>query len=103
METLFLLKTFYAVFAVYGIAQIITEATIFEWVRNKLSGTWFGGLVNCFLCTSVWVSFGFSYFVYSAASDILSTEFQLVSVFLDGMFLSALVWFFYVIESKLSR
>lgn len=103
MESLFLLKTLYAVFTVYGITQIITEAKIFAWLRKGLTNTWLGDLVSCFLCTSVWVSFVFSYFVYSPAEELVNTNFQFTNVFLDGMFLSALVWFFYVIESKLSR
>jgi len=103
MESLFLLKTLYAVFTVYGITQIITEAKIFAWLRTRLSDTLLGDLVNCFLCTSVWVSFVFSYFVYSLASELFDINFEVANVFLDGMFLSALVWFFYVIESKLSR
>lgn len=99
METLFLIKTFFAVFTVYGITQIITEAKIFEWLRKLLSKNWLGSLVSCFLCTSVWISFAFSYFVYSLSSHFTN----ILSVFLDGMFLSAIVWFLYVIESKMSK
>ena len=103
MESLFLLKTLYAVFTVYGISQIITEAKVFAWLRKGLTNTWLGDLVSCFLCTSVWVSFTFSYFIHSLSGELFPTNFQFTNVFLDGMFLSALVWFFYVIESKLSR
>ena len=102
-------------FIVYGITQIIVEAKIFaplrDWFNYNRFGffRWFGSLLSCFLCTSVWVSFILSASLYSPTlelwSNLLSTNVLNLGVntFLDGMLGSCIVWFMYCIESKLSK
>lgn len=104
---------------IYGITQIIVEASIFSWLRNALLkrknpvDSFFGKLISCFLCASVWISFILSATLYSpteelwphlASLDILSISVGgVVTTFLDGMLGSSIVWFLYCIESKLTR
>lgn len=95
-------------FIVYGITQIIVEAKIFAPIRNWLNYSrfsffnFFGTLLSCFLCTSVWVSFILSALLYSPTST-LWPELNNSSIFLDGMLGSCIVWFLYCIENKLNR
>lgn len=106
MISLFILKTFFWSLAVYGITQIITEATIFEWLRDGLSNSdngivnFFGKLVSCFLCCSVWVSFALS-FLYSPSFELWPNV-NYGSWFIDGMIGSTIVWFLHVLENRLS-
>lgn len=98
----FVLQTFVWALAIYGITQIITEATIFEKVRDKISesSVFFGKLVTCFLCASVWISFLLSIWAFSP-SFILWPHLGYTSIFIDGMIGSTIVWFLHVIENKL--
>jgi len=42
--------------SVYGLAWIITKSKLFKPVRDRLDGVKFlGDLVQCIVCTSVWV------------------------------------------------
>lgn len=106
MISLFLLQTFIWALAIYGITQIITEATIFEWLRDELSNSqdkvnnFFGKLVSCFLCCSVWVSFLLSAWVFSPSAT-LWPHMPFGSFFIDGMIGSTIVWFLHIYENKL--
>jgi hypothetical protein len=101
MIGLFLLQTVLWSFAVYGITQIITEATIFEGLRNRLENVkFFGKLVSCFLCASVWISFLLSAWIFSPASLLWPYLSLFESVFIDGMIGSTIVWFLHIYENK---
>lgn len=106
MIGLFLLQTVIWSLAIYGITQIITEATIFEWLRSTFSNSkndvdkFFGKLISCFLCCSVWVGFLLSVWVWSPSS-ILWPEIPFGNVFIDGMIGSTIVWFLHIYENKL--
>lgn len=108
MISLFLLKTFVWSLAIYGITQIISEATVFEPLRNFLTNSKFkpfnkvGELISCFLCCSVWVSFFVSIVVFSPSLEIWS-HLSFWHFFFDGMIGSTIVWFFHIYEGKLSR
>jgi len=102
---------------VYGITQIVVEATIFSKLRSVLSRniSFLGKLISCFLCSSVWISFILSVTLYSPTAQLwphlLSLEFPatdipmgwFVTMFLDGILGSSIVWFLYCIENKLTR
>jgi hypothetical protein len=103
MIGLFLIQTVLWALAIYGITQIITEATIFEWLRNRLTPyKFFGKLVTCFLCASVWISFFLSAWVFSPSAVLWSDLYMIESTFIDGMIGSTIVWFLHVYENKLS-
>ncbi len=102
----FLIQTVLWSLAIYGITQIITEASIFENVRNFLTDSnnrifnFFGKLVSCFLCASVWVSFLLSVWVFSP-SLFFWPYLSIGSFFIDGMIGSTIVWFLHIYENKL--
>ena len=108
MVSLFLLKSFVWVFIIYGISQIITEASIFSWLRDALTDSKFklfnvlGKLVTCFLCTSVWVAFSLGAFAYSPTAELWPHLNNGANIFLDGMYGSTFAWFLYMAEAKLS-
>jgi len=87
------------VLACYNITQIITEASIFKPVRRWLLDSRLsiiGQLVSCFLCTSVWISFLLTLGCKNFA-DRLN-----YSVFINTMFISAVVWFIHIFERRIS-
>lgn len=94
--------------AIYGITQIITEASIFSTVRNYFaSRTGFmshlGTLLNCFLCASVWVSAGVSMVLYSPCTQMYpELNSHIFAIFFDAMIGSAFAWFLYVLENRIS-
>lgn len=108
MVSLFLLKSFVWVFIIYGISQIVTEASIFAWLRDGLTKSRFkvfnvlGKLVTCFLCTSVWVSFLMGAFTYSPTAELWTNLAPIQNIFLDGMYGSTFAWFLYVTEARFS-
>ena len=70
----------------FGISYIITNAKIFEGLRNwvnKVEPKFFGKLIMCILCTGTWISFLLS-LVYSP-SFMLFTNIRMISIFLDGI------------------
>jgi hypothetical protein len=108
MISLFILKLAIWSIAIYGITQIITEATIFKWLRdyftqskNKIS-LFFGKLITCFLCASVWISFILSGWVFSPSTELWTDLSIVESIFIDGMIGSTIVWFLHLYESKLN-
>lgn len=92
--------------SIYGITQIIVDASIFEPVRNFFLSrkgflNWFGSLVDCFLCTSVWVSAFASLTLYSPTIHVFGEcEYLFMNVFFDAMIGSALVWFMRIWENS---
>lgn len=87
---------FFALFCIYNITQILSESYFFKPFRDlfKQRISFLYELTTCFLCTSVWISFGFQY---------LFPEFNLHgNWFLNTMFFSCCVWFIHVIENKLT-
>lgn len=100
------MKIFLWVLCAYGLTQIIVESSAFNSIKRFIKDTWFHflyELTSCVLCTSVWVGFLFGAFFYSP----VQTEFQLsnfwISIFLDGMLSSAVVWFLHLLEVKISK
>lgn len=61
-------------FVIYGINQIITEASIFSYFRKHVRNKFIKEIVNCILCNSVWVSFFVSYCLWSPIGSIFKTE-----------------------------
>lgn len=107
----FIVQTFFWVLVIYGVTQIITEATIFNALRKALlDSKWMavnliGQLVSCFLCTSVWISTAAS-IVLGGPSSVLFPEwgdpYMITWTVTDAMFGSALVWLIHCIEYKLT-
>lgn len=108
---------------VYGMSQIISEASIMKPVRNFFSESdnrfmsWVGTGISCFLCISVWVSFLISWHVFSPslvvypyikAPAIFSIgEIEIVYtkakiLFIDGMIGSAIAWLYRSVEEFLT-
>lgn len=86
----------FTIAVVYQITQIISESTIFKPLRNI---PFIGSFLSCFLCTSVWIGFLVSKFVFDYA-NYLGLD---CTVFLSGLFYSCVVWFIHVIEHKLLK
>lgn len=98
-----ILKLFIWLMIAYGVTQIITDSSLFAPIRNAISIMPFMGflskLVTCFLCTSVWVCFFFSWTLWSPTEEFFDSNYYF---FLDGMFGSAVLWFLRTYENKLS-
>lgn len=107
MTGVFLLQVFVWSLTIYGITQIVTEATIFEWFRVWLkTGTnavrhFLSKLVSCFLCTSVWISGLLSVWIFSPSSILWPDVSVFESAFIDAMFGSTIVWFMHLYENKI--
>lgn len=92
--------------SIYGITQIIVDASIFEPIRNFfLSRTgvlnWLGSLVDCFLCSSVWVSAFVSLTLYSPTLHVFGEcHYLFMNIFFDAMIGSALAWFMRIWENN---
>lgn len=89
--------TIFWVAIVYGISQIITEATIFENVREFLIEhvNPIGHLVSCFLCTSVWVSGITSLLLYSPVTYFFDLpQLSVLGIFFNAMLGSTIAWFY---------
>ena len=107
---------------IYGITQIVAESSLTQPIRNALSKNKFtkpiSKLLNCVLCTSVWVSVLASWFIYSPSVDawsylykpnIYQLPFTTIQIdykvfrilFFDGMIGSTIVWFLHIIENRL--
>lgn len=64
------------IFVIYGITQIIVDSELFSNIRTVL-GMWntrLGKLVNCMLCTSVWVAFAVSYMLWSPSESVFLVD-----------------------------
>lgn len=72
----FIFKLCIWTFVSYGITQIIVDSYIFEGMRNRLMRTrpMFGALVNCMLCTGVWVSLFTSVMMWSPTETMFITD-----------------------------
>lgn len=86
------------ILAAYNITQIITESSIFKPVRvwfvsGRLSAI--GQMVSCFLCTSVWICF-----LLTLACKNFAVGMSW-SIFINTMFMSAVVWFIHIIERRI--
>lgn len=87
----------FEVLVLYNITQIIVESILFSKVRKiKILNL----LLSCFLCTSVWISFILSFFLFNYAEYLGYNRF---SWFFNGMFFSSIAWFLHLIEGKLTH
>lgn len=110
---------------IYAMTLIITESKLFENTRKliNLPKVWyyhpinyFNTIVNCFLCSAVWISCLMSYILFSPCvyvwpylsnPDIIQLYFIkfdlsiLKILFLDGMLGCSLAYFLKLIENKL--
>jgi hypothetical protein len=81
-------------FIAYGMSTIIVFGSIFEnqrsWIKSK--SKFFGDLISCMLCTPTWVGFFLSIITGGLTNAYLETHFQIVTIFLDGMFTAGIVW-----------
>ena len=76
MAVYYFIKFLTWLFIVYGVTQIVVESTLFTRFRNvvlKLSSFW-GNVVMCVLCTSVWVGFIMSMGVWSPAKIMFAAD-----------------------------
>ena len=86
-------KIIFQIFVLYNITQIVTESVLFSKVRKiKILSP----LLTCFLCTSVWISFLLSFFLFDLAKYL---EYD-YSWFWNGLFFSSITWFIHIIEQK---
>lgn len=90
-------QVIFEVFVLYNITQVIVESTLFSKVRKiKILNP----LLSCFLCTSIWISFILSLFLFNYAEYLGCNHF---SWFFNGMFFSSITWFLHLIEGKLTH
>lgn len=80
-------------FIAYGITSILVWGSIFEsfreWLKRK--SKFFGDLISCTLCTSTWVGFFMSIFMFGLTETFFNL-WWLSGIFFDGMFTAGLVW-----------
>lgn len=74
LEVQFLFKLIFWIFSIYGITQIIVESTLFKPVRQNASHRFIHSIINCFLCTSVWVAFFISLMIWSPFKQAFYTD-----------------------------
>lgn len=81
------------IFVSYGMTSIIVWGSIFEPLREfiKKHSKFFGDLISCVLCTSTWVGFFLSIFMFSI-TDVLFYVRMPFNIFFDGMFSAGIVW-----------
>ena len=56
------------ILGIYGLSWIVVHSTIFSPIRNAITKTklnFFIDLINCIVCTSVWLSTFFVYFFFN--------------------------------------
>lgn len=98
-----LLKIIFETLILYQIAQIISESTLFSPIRrfflrsNWIPINWIGRLLDCFLCTSVWVGFVLSFVLFNFSEYLGYYSF---SWFWNGLYFSSMAWFLRILESK---
>lgn len=98
-----LLQIIFELFVLYQISQVISESTLFSPVRrfflrsDWIPLNWIGQMLDCFLCTSIWVGFGLSFVLFNFAEYLGYYE---VSWFWNGLFFSSLAWFLRIFENK---
>ena len=77
----------------YGITNILVYSSIFYNMRLFIidKSKFLGDLIQCMMCTSVWVGFLLSIIIFSPTKNYLNTPIPL-SIFIDGMLASGSVW-----------
>ena len=77
----------------YGMTSIIVWGSIFDelrkWIETK--SKFFGGMINCMLCTATWVGF----FLSICLGGLVSRTFNVhwfAGMFFDGMLTAGSVW-----------
>lgn len=96
----------------YGATQIIVESVIFAPIRDWVfyRSTFVSKLVNCMLCCGFWVSVLVSFVVWSPTLDVFTSTViftntivnSIIFAVLDGFVGSSIIWFFHLIDRKLS-
>lgn len=91
----------FEIIVLYQISSIITESYLLKPLREQIysKSVFFGSLISCFLCTSIWVGFILSFFLYDYAKDLGVNLY--VSWFFNSMFFSGLAWFLKLLEERL--
>ena len=98
-----ILQIIFETLILYQISQVISESYLFSPMRNFFIESnwiplnWFGKLIDCFLCTSIWVGFGLSLYLFNLAEYLGYLQF---SWFWNGLFFSCLTWILRVLENK---
>lgn len=92
----------FEILVLYQITTIISESSLFNPLREFLTKRFFplsllGYLISCFLCTSVWVGFILSNYLFNFAEYLGYYE---ISWFWNSMFFSAVVWFIHKIDNS---
>jgi hypothetical protein len=101
---------------IYTITQVISESKLTlpfrDWLETVLLKDWhkltilkypvlfFYTLISCFLCTSIWVSWGIGAIFFNLITYLGYNNFP---IFWNGLFLAFLVWFLRKLEDKLSN
>lgn len=106
------IKFIFTLFVIYQITSIITESTfplfkllrvLHEFESKSLFINWIlagiSQFFSCFLCTSVWVGFIISNYLYNISFEL---GYENQSWFWSGLFYSSLTWFIHIIENKIS-
>jgi surface polysaccharide O-acyltransferase-like enzyme len=90
--------------AAYGMTTILVYGSIFNGLRDSIHnwgnneyapfnylGKFISQLIQCMLCTSVWVGFFLSLVMFSPVTTFIGLN-EYFSVFFDGMFSAGSVW-----------
>jgi hypothetical protein len=90
--------------AAYGMTTILVYGSIFNGLRESIHnwgnnehapfdylGKFISQLIQCMLCTSVWVGFFLSLTMFSPVTTFIGLN-EYFSVFFDGMFSAGSVW-----------
>jgi hypothetical protein len=90
--------------AAYGMTTILVYGSIFNGLRESIHnwgnneyapfnylGKFISQLIQCMLCTSVWVGFFLSLVMFSPVTTFIGLN-EYFSVFFDGMFSAGSVW-----------
>jgi len=85
-------KIFIWSFLAYGLSTILVYGSIFERPRTwiKAHSSFFGELISCILCTSMWVGMGMSYPLGGLTDQYITTG--NFTFFFDGLFTAGIVW-----------
>jgi hypothetical protein len=98
----------------YGLTNILVFGKIFDtpraWIIKKIP--FLKGLLTCMMCLSTWVGMLASFFFWSPVMSlklenmILNWHYGMLyplSIFLDGMFTSGIVWIIHTIQESFER
>jgi Na+/citrate or Na+/malate symporter len=85
-------KIIFWMIAAYGISTILVYGSIFSRPRNWLihNSSFIGELIQCMLCTSMWVGMFLSIFLGSLSQAYF--HFLPLNIIIDGGFTSGAVW-----------